>query len=441
MKKETKKPLKEIKSGRLSRTLDFLGVITSSGQKALSYKIQSQLGNIPKETLALEILKKQIITITEKFGNLKGGLMKVGQMLSVYGEYFLPPDVNAILKNLQSQSTPFEWNVLKSVLSQRLGAHVVEELEIEPIATASASLGQVHKAKINSTGEVVALKIQYPDVDKAVRNDLKALRGVLKIVDLFPQISHLDLLFDEVQSMLNQELDYLNEMKWTNEFRKALKNDSRFVVPKTYPDYTNTQVIATSFEEGVTVDSPEVAALPQDRRNKIALAALELYFIELFQLGFVQTDPHIGNYRIQINEEQDKILLFDFGAVREFSEDFLKNYRGLIKSALLRDYNGLKEYSLNLKFTQESDPEKLKNSFYEFCILMVEPFTHQEYDWSNTDLPKRITKMVAEVIMEFKVRTPPKEVVFLDRKTTGVFIFLSILKAKITARDLLEKYL
>jgi len=241
--------------------------------------------------------------------------------------------------------------------------------------------------------------------------------------------------------MLNQELDYLNEMRWTDEFRKVLKNDPRFIVPKTYPDFTNTKVIATSFEEGVTVDSPEVAALSQERRNKIAMAFLELYFIELFQLGFVQTDPHIGNYRIQINEEQDKILLFDFGAVREFSEDFLKNYRGLIKSALYKDYDGLKEYSLKLNFTQESDPDKLKNSFYEFCMLMVEPFTAGEYNWGDTDLPKRITKMVAQVIMEFKVRTPPREVVFLDRKTTGVFIFLSILKAKISTKDLLEKYL
>lgn len=441
MKKETKKPLLQIKSSRLSRTLDFVGMVASSGQKALSYKIQSKLKNIPQEHLAIEILKNQIIMITEKFGNLKGGLMKVGQMLSVYGEYFLPPDVNQILKNLQSQSTPFEWVALKKVLEERLSKETLQELEIDPIATASASLGQVHKAKIKATGETLALKIQYPDVDKAVQNDLKALRGVLKIADLFPQISHLDLLFDEVQSMLNQELDYLHEMKWTNQFRKVLENDPRFIVPKTYPDYTGPKVIATSFEDGVSVDSAEVAALSQERRNELARAALDLYFKELFVWGFVQTDPHIGNYKIQINEIQDRILLFDFGAVREFTQDFLTNYRGLIKSALKKDYNGLREYSLKLKFTEDSDPQKLKDSFYEFCIMMVEPFTVETYDWGNTDLPKRITKIIAEVIKEFKVRTPPREVVFLDRKTTGVFIFLSILKAKIPSRDLIEKYL
>ncbi|MES2769160.1 MAG: AarF/ABC1/UbiB kinase family protein [Bdellovibrionota bacterium] len=441
MKKETKNPLQKIKSGRLTRTLDFVSMIASSGQKALSYKIQSKMTNISKETLAIELLKKQIYIITEKFGNLKGGLMKVGQMLSVYGEYFLPADVNVILKNLQAQSTPFEWAILKKVLSDRIGVSALEELEIDPVATASASLGQVHKAKIKSTGEVIALKIQYPDVDKAVKNDLKALKSILKVADLFPQISHLDLLFDEVQSMLYQELDYLNEMKWTNQFRQALQGDSRYIVPKTYPDYTNTKVIATSFETGVNVDSPEVLGLSQERRNQIALAALDLYFKELFQLGFVQTDPHIGNYKIQLNAQQDKIILFDFGAVREFSDDFLTNYRGLIKSALNKDYKGLEEFSLKLKFTEKNDPQKLKDSFYQFCNLMVEPFTQDVYDWGNTDLPKRLTKMVAEVIMEFKVRTPPREVVFLDRKTTGVFIFLSILKAKISARDLLEKYL
>lgn len=441
MKKETKKPLSELKTGRLSRTLNFVGMVASSGQKALSYKIQSKLKNNLPDNLAIELLKKQIILITEKFGHLKGGLMKVGQMLSVYGEYFLPPEVNSILKNLQSQSTPFEWNSLKQALEKRLSPEILNELEIDPTPTASASLGQVHKAKIKSTGEVLALKIQYPNVDKAVHNDLKALRSILKVADLFPQISHLDLLFDEVHSMLNQELDYIHEMKWTDKFRKALENDPRFIVPKTYPDYTSNKVIATSFEDGLNVDSPEVISLSQERRNQIALAVLDLYFRELFVWGFVQTDPHIGNYKIQLNEVQDRVLLFDFGAVREFSEDFLKNYRGLIRCALHKDYQGLEEHSLKLKFTESTDPQKLKDSFYEFCILMVEPFSAEEYDWSKTDLPKRITKIISEVIREFKVRTPPREVVFLDRKTTGVFIFLNILGAKIQSRDLIQKYL
>lgn len=441
MKKPTRKSLTDIKSGAFSRALNIAGIVASSGQKALNYQLRSKLGGISKESLALELLKKQIILITEKFGNLKGGLMKVGQMLSVYGEYFLPPEVNSILKDLQSQSTPFEWEKLKIVLTERLGPQALEELEINPIAEASASLGQVHKAKIKSTGEILALKIQYPDVDKAVNNDLKALKNVLKIAELFPQISHLDLLFDEVQNMLSQELDYIHEMKWTDKFRKALDGDSRYLVPKTYPDYTAPKVIATSFETGVNVDSKEVAELSQERRNRIALAALDLYFRELFSFGFVQTDPHIGNYKIQINDIQDRILLFDFGAVREFSDEFLENYRGLVRSALKKDYKGLEEYSIKLKFTEATDPEKLKNTFYEFCILMVEPFTDEVYDWGDTDLPKRITKMVAEVILEFKVRTPPREVVFLDRKTTGVFIFVSILKAKVSAKDLLEKYL
>lgn len=440
MKKDTKKTLGKIQHGKLSRTMSLVGMVASSGQKALKFKIQSKLKS-STETLATELLKSQITKLTEKFGHLKGGLMKVGQMLSVYGEYFLPADVNIILKNLQSQSTPFEWESLKPVIADRLGQETVNKLVISPTPTASASLGQVHKATIKTTQETLALKVQYPDVDKAVQSDIKALRGVLKVVDLFPQISHLDLLFDEVQNMLNQELDYLNEMKWTDRFREALQGDPRFIVPKTYPEFTTKNVIATSFEEGVGVDSNEVASLSQERRNKLGEAALDLYFRELFLWGFVQTDPHIGNYKIAINEVQDRILLFDFGAVRQFTDEFLLHYKGLIRSALNRDYAGLAEYSQKLGFTEDGDPQKLKDLFYEFCIMMVEPFTTDEYDWGNTDLPKRITKIVSQVIKEFKVRTPPREVVFLDRKTTGVFIFLSILKAKISSKKLIDKYL
>ena len=401
-----------------------------------------------------DLLLAQVKALASELGQLKGSLMKVGQMLSMYGEHFLPPEVNSILKSLQYQSPPLQWRSIKKELVAELGADKLSELEIEHTPLASASLGQVHLATIIETGERIALKIQYPGVAKAIDSDIRTLRGIFGMAQLIPSMPLLDELFTEVKEMLVQEIDYRKELEYTNYFREALKGDKRIIVPKTYPRYSTSKVLATSYEEGFGVDSPEVAALSQERRNTLGLIALEVYYQELFKLGRVQTDPHIGNYKIRIqkvpgshyrsdaSEYDDKLILLDFGALRTFDEQWLKNYRAMVRASLVRDRVALQKAAEALGFSEPNDDERLKEIFAEFCFVMTEPVTQEgDYDYKATDLPKRLTKMVGSLISNFKLRAPPREVVFLDRKTGGVFIFLSVLRAKLNSRSLLDRYL
>jgi hypothetical protein len=148
-------------------------------------------------------------------------------------------------------------------------------------------------------------------------------------------------------------------------------------------------------------------------------------------------------------------VLLDFGAVREYGGDFLKAYRQMVKASLLKDTKALEKSAHDLKFLGGSDAPELKELFKKFCLMTVEPFLDPEdpnmpshlidekgqYDWKKSDLPKRLTDIVLKIIKGFPLRTPPRELVFLDRKTGGVFVFLSVLGAKIRARELLLKYL
>jgi predicted unusual protein kinase regulating ubiquinone biosynthesis (AarF/ABC1/UbiB family) len=275
---QNKKGLSQLRYGKISRTLDVLGLMIGSGQKALSYKIQSQLSSSSKENLALEILKKQIEVLASRLGHLKGGLMKIGQMLSVYGEYFLPPELNQTLKSLQDKSPPFEWEILKAILIKNFGDDIFKHVQVETSALASASIGQVHKAIITENKTPIIFKIQYPNIEKAIESDLMALKSIFKVVELFPNISHMELLFDEVESMLKQELDYINEMNWSKKYYKYLQQDSRFIVPQIFPEYTSTKILAASYEEGISVDSPQVQNLSQELRNQLAQNMLEQWF-------------------------------------------------------------------------------------------------------------------------------------------------------------------
>ncbi len=429
-----KKELKSIKSSLLSRSFSVAKLGIGAGLKYAGTKIS----NSPLD----EFFNSQALTFTKELGELKGSLMKAGQMLSMYGEYFFPPQANEILKSLQSESPPIEWPTMKKYLQKYLSKELLEELEIDPVAIGSASMGQVHKAVIKKTGDVIAIKIQYPDVGKAIDSDISALKKLLKFSRVIPSSIDLTAVFEEIKSMLQQELDYENEARLTTQYRQLIKDDSRFVVPKVYSRYSNSNVLTTEYLEGLRADHPLIQSLSQKRRNALSINFLDLYFKEIFEWNLIQTDPHLGNYKIQIDPlGNDRLVLLDFGACREFDTKFMQAYRRMIKGSVLTDQTLFRAAAKKLGFIIDSDKPEYLKAFEEFCFETVEPFkTYETYSWKESDLPGRVVKKAIQ-FKNFDLRSPPREILFLDRKTGGVFIFLSVLKADINARKVIDPYL
>jgi predicted unusual protein kinase regulating ubiquinone biosynthesis (AarF/ABC1/UbiB family) len=435
--KKKKKTIKNIKSGFLSRGFSLAKLTVGAGASLATQKVTNFLKNkVERDEAWMNYLSSQAQIFSKEFGELKGSIMKAGQMLSVLGEHFLPPEVNNYLKTLQNDTPAMEWLKIKKILVKQLGPELLGELEIETEALASASLGQVHRARVKETGVSIVLKIQYPGVDKAINSDIKAIKNFLSLIKVFPIDGSLDSILDEMKEMLVQEMDYEHEVSLMEKYRDLLKGDSRYVIPIFYSRYSSKKIIAMSYERGLKADDPLIQSLNQERRN-----FLELYFKELFQWHFIQTDPHLGNYRLRLDPSgKDKIVLFDFGATKAFSTDFMNNYTQLIKS-LVTHNEEFEQACLKLGFLKENDSPELIRIFKELSFETVEPFGPDAYDWKNTTLPKRLTDAAMKMVREFPVRTPPRELLFLNRKTAGVFIFLSVLGAKFESRNLLLKYL
>lgn len=437
-----KKQLKKIKSSFLDRSLSLAKMAISTGSQAASQQIQRAFSSGPQEELWKSILSKNASAITSELGELKGSLMKAGQMLSMYGEHFLPAEANEFLKKLQSDSPSLEWSEIKKILDQQMSQDLQDELDIEEIALASASMGQVHRAKIKATGEWIVLKIQYPQVDVAIDNDLKALKRFLQVLQIVPKNFNLDPVFLEIKTMLIQETNYALEADLTEEFYNLLKNDTRYIVPQVIRKFSSGKILATSFEKGLRADDPQVKSLTQDRRNQLALNFLDLYYKEIFEWKVVQTDPHLGNYKIRLGQgsQADQIILFDFGATRKYSDEFILPYLKMIKACHENNSENFRKAATHLKLIYNEDDPKLLKHFEEFCFETVEPFKDHVYDWKNTDLPERLSKKGLQMVKEHAWRTPPSELLFLDRKTGGVFIFCSCLQAKMNAHQLLNSY-
>ncbi len=448
-----------IRTGLFLRSLALLRLSMSVGSGHAGNKIVAWLNT---ERNAEEQLRGRLMTqaraIAYELGLLKGSVMKVGQMLSCYGERFLAPEVNVILKQLQAQAPPLEWNTIRPIIERELGAEKFGRLEIDPVAIASASIGQVHSARIRSTQERIAVKVQYPGVDKAIDSDLKTLKSMLKLAQLIPQAPLLDGILFEVREMLIQELDYGVEADFTEKFHDLLSDSTTLEVPQVYREFSSGRILTTAFAESHAIDSLEVLSLPPERRERLARAALELYFREIFEFRMVQTDPHFGNYRVRIANDgpcNDRLVLLDFGAVRCFDEAFVSEYRKLTTAALEGHSEAICEAATRLGFLRADDPNNLKSEFSNFCQLVVEPFNPtrapQEiqhlftcnggYDWTNSDLPSRLSAQLKSVIRAHELRAPPREMFFLDRKVSGLFVLLGHLGVRVEGRSLLDQHL
>lgn len=396
----------------------------------------------PSDETAQRALEAQAEQIAKELGELKGCAMKVGQLLSVLGEHFLPSHVNHILKKLQGSAKPLEWSAIESQLKKELGDRL-SELSVEEVPLASASIGQVHGATVRDSGEKIVLKIQYPGVDIAVRSDLKALKTLFTFMPGLPRCERTASMASEIEEMLLGELDYQKEAEWSEKYRSLLASDERFVVPRVRPQWTTHRVLAVCRVDGHRLDSEVIQSLPQERRNQIAIALLDLYFQELFRFGFTQSDPHIGNYSIRLNDSnsarRDQIALLDFGAIKTFQSEFIDSYRNLIRATLDGDKVRVITAARNAGFLVSDDPSAVDDSFFDLCRLMVEPFVgpvEAEYDWKHSDLPSRMSQQLQKVVAAREFRAPPRDALFLDKKSTGLYILMGVLGAKTKCADL-----
>ena len=441
---EKDKKLQKLNTSVVSRVFR-IAKVTASGSLRAGVHVVANLAKskLEKEQSWQGFAKGQAIKLADELSELKGSLLKAGQMLSMYGEYFLPEEVNSYLKKLQSEAKTIEYAFVEKHLKNEL-KEKFDLLEVDPEPIGSASLSQVHKAKIKSSGRWIALKLKYPDVEKTIDSDLKVLQFFMKRSHWLPAEVDLTELFAEIRLMLYQETDFKAEIENFKQIRTLLVGDDRYIVPEVIDDFCTPDLIAMSYEPGLRPDHKLIKDLPVSRRNIIASNFVELYFKELFNFHFVQTDPHFGNYALKINPDQkDQIILYDFGATKRLTPEFIANYRKFIEYSLNGDKENLKQICLQMNFLNAEDSTVFQNLFLSTCMTVTIPYQAdcQPYDWSKSDLPKIVTKNAWELSKQIRNRKPPSEMLFIDRKTAGVFIFLNQFAGPLNLRPLLLKYL
>lgn len=444
--------ISSLKTGSLERSVALTRLGVGAGAKIVAHSLANIFrGEIARDSADREFYERQARVLADELGRLKGSVMKAGQMLSLYGQYFLPEEAVAVLASLQDDTPAVDWKVVAPVLERGLGRARLRELEIDETPMAAASLGQAHRARRRSDGLELVVKIQYPGVADAIESDLNTLSRLLIMTRLTPKGLDITPMLNEVREMLHREVDYESERRFTEQFRERLRHDPRFVVPQVLGEYCSDRVLTTSFEAGHHVRDEAVQGLSLERRNRLGRAFLEVFLTEFFDWGMVQSDPHFGNYRIRVGKTAaaDRIVLLDFGATRIFGRGFIEGYSDIVRGALQRDRAAVRRGAMAIGLIREGFPEPVLDAFVQMCEQIVEPFSgptpqsaalfnaRGEYRWGESDLPLRAGRVAATNALSVHFRVPPREIVFLHRRLAGVFIMLATLRCELDGREAL----
>ncbi|MTI13455.1 ABC1 kinase family protein [Sansalvadorimonas verongulae] len=435
-----------IKTGSIERRLHLASAGLMAGGRMVTHFATGVFSSKDKrQQRNRDMQSKQAAYLVNEMGKLKGSVVKIGQMMALYGEHFLPPEVTEALHGFEHQTTALKWPVIRKAIKKELGAERFSELKIERVPIGAASLGQVHRATRLSDGRQLCLKVQYPGVANAVDSDLNGVARLLRLTRMIKATHRFDEWLEEIRTMLHREIDYLEEARTTQRFAARLKNDNRFIVPEVFPEYSTQRLLTTSYEPGLEVTSESVQQLSQARRNHLGSHLLELFFKEMFQWHEIQTDPNFGNYRVRLKEDsgqkQDALVLLDFGAVNQYPDDTMNHINGVISASWHNRPEHIIQGAKNLAFISEEMPEEIGNDFARLCRMMIEPVLSGRYLWKSSDLPHRIVVKASKSAISRYFEVPPKEFLFLNRKLMGVYTFLSVVDARMDSSNTLQKYL
>ena len=306
----------------------------------------------------IEVLIRVLVAFRQTAIKLGVLMIKLGQFLSSRAD-LLPEEALAVIGSLQDEVPPAPFSHVVSVVESELGKPIDQVFStFERKSTAAASLGQVHKAILASTGEEVAVKIQRPHIEQLVRSDLSTLKFVIWVINRFVDTSEfIDLMgvYREFKRTVYEEIDYVTEAANAQRFREMFKDDPTIYIPRVYENYTTRRVLVLEWINGLKINDYPAIEAAGISRLEVAKRTVQAYFYQFFEAGFFHADPHPGNIFVKPGPPgSGPIIAFvDFGMVGTLSKSMKKAMKDLFLSFIARDSHSLVQALDKLGFIGE----------------------------------------------------------------------------------------
>jgi aarF domain-containing kinase len=420
------------------RALSLLRTLGSTAVRAGSEKIKRKLTGTPAEDF---LHSGAALRLARGLDELKGAAMKMGQMLSLADETVLPKPWREALARLQSDATARPWHEVKPLIESALEGPWPFS-SIDETAVHAASIGQVHKARLQD-GTPVAVKVRYPGLERSVRSDLENIKRVLLVANVLPAKADYDELFARVESLFLQELDFAKERDFYLFYRDKLGHFENIVVPEVFPELSNEKLLVTRWVDGVNLKdwmtrtgAPHVSHIDEALRDRLGHAMLELLFFEIFDNGFIQSDPNPANFLVT---PEGKLCVLDFGATEELSLTLRENYKNLCLACMFGSKRDIIAIAEKMQLLLTDDSNDARDAFVQMMAITCEPFVHNYFSWKECHLTRRLKDKILGFAKATLLRPPPAELMFLNRRILGTQMLLENLGPTVRAREVILK--
>ncbi|MDY6456300.1 ABC1 kinase family protein [Acinetobacter faecalis] len=416
------------------RFMKLASMTASIATKTVSNSIKNlRADEDQKNTSRSQMFQEIGIQIADTLGEMKGAVMKVGQIASQYKDIF-PPEVARAISKLQRQAPAMPFVEIKAQIEKELGKpldQIFKSFDETPFA--AASIGQVHKATLPN-GEQVVVKVQYPGVDEACESDLKQVRLALRLMGVLKIDRKLqDQLFKEIQESLDNELNYQIEaqnLEVARTFHESL--DSKIIIPRVFKDFSSRHILTLSLEQGENIET--ASTWSQETRNELGRRLFKAIGQEIFYLKRFHCDPHPGNFAFR---KDGSVIVYDYGGVKTLSTEVIGHFKELVNAARESDLNEIEQKLDDLHSLTELGkfPEDL---YQEWLEVLMRPLTTQ-YDFAENSAHHDGVELVKRSLKYWDVFKPSPDTLMVNRTISGQYWNLIHLKVNDNLSDVFDE--
>ena len=427
-----------LRTDRARRTAQLARIGATTGRSYVSMKARGALASDERrDQLRVEFELRTAEQVAATLGGMRGALMKLGQMAS-YLDQGLPEPVRDALSQLQTDAPPMSYELVKLVVGEELGGdpqQVFARFDRVPIA--SASIGQVHRARTHD-GVEVAVKVQYPGVDQAVAADLENTDLLFQLMGmLFPGLDPAPIV-GELRDRLLEELDYRNEAVNQQLFVDAYRGHPYIHVPEVVHELSTGRVLTTEFAEGARF--AEVVDWPDEERQLTAECLFRFAFGGIYGLHAFNGDPHPGNY---IFHPGGRITFLDFGLCKRFTPDEVKVFEEMIRAIVLdRDIAGFRRIVERIGILDpdlEIDDAELAEYFTHFYEFVMDDVVQEITPEYSSESVRRFFDLTGPHADIMKAANLPPSMVIIQRINLGLYALFGDLGARNNWRRIAEE--
>lgn len=301
--------------------------------------------------------------LRETFEELGPTFIKFGQIMAERPD-IIPEEYINELEKLQDDVPSFDHEKAKEIVDEEVGLENFLEFEEEPLA--SASIAQVHRARLKS-GEEVVVKVRRPGIEEQMRKDLDVLEYLAKKAD--KHIAKLrGMAYDDMKEFARwtkEELDLKQEGRNAITLEENLSDEERIKIPEVYMEYTTEKVLVLEYLEGVKADDKEAIEDMEVDAKKIATTGVKATIKQIIRDGFFHADPHPSNFRV---DSDGNLIFLDFGMMGQFSKRMRKDIGLLVLHTYNEDIESLVNDLTRIGHVKNPDIEQLEKDLERLVL-------------------------------------------------------------------------